>query len=169
MNPVIKFQLKKGRYTEMKHWNKEVAKEINPQITIKITKEDVVDILSSAIGGIGYWGEIVPNDRQYEETRDWLRKNAESAMKRSSRKYSSMASRLRFEILRTAKNLGFLCQISQEESKQHSEKDITAATTGSSRMATVSENGILKPHRLIRKFPMLSFSSPSGEKSFTAK
>ena len=61
----------------MKHWNKEVAKEINPQITIKITKEDVVDILSSAIGGIGYWGEIVPNDRQYEETRDWLRKNAE--------------------------------------------------------------------------------------------
>ena len=45
MNPVIKFQLKKGRYTEMKHWNKEVAKEINPQITIKITKEDVVDIL----------------------------------------------------------------------------------------------------------------------------
>lgn len=61
----------------MKHWNKEVAKEINPQITIKITKEDVVDILSSAIGGIGYWGEIVPNDRQYEETRDWLHKNAE--------------------------------------------------------------------------------------------
>ena len=46
----------------MKNWNKEVAKEINPQITIKITKEDVVDILSSAIGGINYWGEIVPND-----------------------------------------------------------------------------------------------------------
>ena len=61
----------------MKHWNKELAKEIDPQITIKITKEDVVDILSSAIGGIGYWGEIVPNDRQYEETRDWLRKNSE--------------------------------------------------------------------------------------------
>lgn len=61
----------------MKHWNKEIAKEINPQITIKITKEDVVDILSSAIGGIGYWGEIVPNDRQYDETRDWLHKNAE--------------------------------------------------------------------------------------------
>ena len=62
----------------MKNWNKEIAQETNPQITIKITKEDVVDILSSAIGGIGYWGEIVPNDRQYEETRDWLRKNAES-------------------------------------------------------------------------------------------
>ena len=62
----------------MKHWNKEIAKEINPQITIKITKEDVVDILSSAIGGINYWGEIAPSDRQYEETRDWLRKNAES-------------------------------------------------------------------------------------------
>ena len=61
----------------MKHWNKEVAKEINPQITIKITKEDIVDILSSAIGGIGYWGEIVPNDRQYEETKRWLLENAE--------------------------------------------------------------------------------------------
>lgn len=61
----------------MKHWNKEIAKEINPQITIKITKEDVVDILSSAIGGIGYWGEIVPNDRQYEEAKKWLRENAE--------------------------------------------------------------------------------------------
>ena len=61
----------------MKHWNKEIAKEINPQITIKITKEDVVDILSSAIGGINYWGEIVPNDRQYEEAQKWLRENAE--------------------------------------------------------------------------------------------
>ena len=40
----------------MKNWNKEVAKETNPQITIKITKEDVVDILSSAMDGIGYWG-----------------------------------------------------------------------------------------------------------------
>ena len=61
----------------MKHWNKEIAKEINPQITIKITKEDVVDILSSAIGGISYWGEIVPNDRQYEKTKKWLLENAE--------------------------------------------------------------------------------------------
>ena len=61
----------------MKHWNKEVAKEVCPQITIKITKEDVVDILSSAIDGIGYWGEIVPNDRQYEETKRWLLENAE--------------------------------------------------------------------------------------------
>lgn len=61
----------------MKHWNKEVAKEINPQITIKITKEDVVDILSSAIAGIHYWGEIVPNDRQYEKAKRWLRENAE--------------------------------------------------------------------------------------------
>ena len=61
----------------MKHWNKEIAKEINPQITIKITKEDVVDIISSAIGGINYWGEIVPNDRQYEEAQKWLRENAE--------------------------------------------------------------------------------------------
>ena len=61
----------------MKHWNKEVAKEINPQVTIKITKEDVVDILSSAIGGITYWGEIIPNDWQYEKAKKWLRENAE--------------------------------------------------------------------------------------------
>lgn len=62
----------------MKHWNKELATAINPQITIKITKEDVVDILSSAFsGGIGYWGEEKPNDKVYEEARDWLRKNAE--------------------------------------------------------------------------------------------
>lgn len=62
----------------MKHWNKEVAKEINPQITIKITKEDVVGILSSAMDGIGYWGEIIPNDRQYEKAKRWLLENAES-------------------------------------------------------------------------------------------
>ena len=61
----------------MKHWDKEIAKEINPQVTIKITKEDVVDILSSAIGGIEYWGEIVPNDWQYEKAYKWLRENAE--------------------------------------------------------------------------------------------
>lgn len=63
----------------MKHWNKEIAKEINPQITVKITKEDVVDILSSALyGGIRYWGEVVPNDRHYEEAEKWLRENAVS-------------------------------------------------------------------------------------------
>lgn len=62
----------------MKHWNKEVAKEINPQITIKITKEDVVGILSSAMDGISYWGEIIPNDRQYEKAKRWLLENAES-------------------------------------------------------------------------------------------
>ncbi len=61
----------------MKNWNKEVAKEANPQITIKITKEDVVDILSSAIEGIYYWGQIVPNDRQYKEAKKWLRENSE--------------------------------------------------------------------------------------------
>ena len=61
----------------MKHWNKEIAKEINPQITIKITKEDVVDILSSAMDGIGYWGQIVPNNRQYEEAKKWIRENSE--------------------------------------------------------------------------------------------
>ena len=62
----------------MKRWNKEIAKEINPQVTIKITKEDVVDILSSALGGgISYWGGIVPNDRHYEEAKKWLRENAE--------------------------------------------------------------------------------------------
>ena len=61
----------------MKNWNKEVAKETNPQITIKITKEDVVDILSSAMDGIGYWGRIVPNNRQYEEAKKWIRENSE--------------------------------------------------------------------------------------------
>ena len=61
----------------MKHWNKEVAKEINPQITIKITKEDVVDILSSAMDGIGYWGRIVPNNEQYKEAKKWIRENEE--------------------------------------------------------------------------------------------
>ena len=61
----------------MKHWDKEVAKEVCPQITIKITKEDVVDILSSAIGGISYWGEIIPNDSQYEKAKRWLLENAE--------------------------------------------------------------------------------------------
>ena len=62
----------------MKNWNKEVAKETNPQITIKITKEDVVDILSSAMDGIGYWGRIAPNDRQYKEAKKWLLENSES-------------------------------------------------------------------------------------------
>ena len=61
----------------MKNWNKEVAQETNPQITIKITKEDVVDILSSAMDGIGYWGQIVPNNRQYEEAKKWIRENSE--------------------------------------------------------------------------------------------
>ena len=61
----------------MKNWNKEVAQETNPQITIKITKEDVVDILSSAMDGIGYWGQIVPNNRQYEEAKKWIHENSE--------------------------------------------------------------------------------------------
>ena len=61
----------------MKNWNKEVAKETNPQITIKITKEDVVDILSSAMDGISYWGRIAPNNEQYKETKKWIRENEE--------------------------------------------------------------------------------------------
>ena len=61
----------------MKNWNKEVAKETNPQITIEITKEDVVDILSSAMDGIGYWGKIVSNDRQYEKAKKWILENSE--------------------------------------------------------------------------------------------
>ena len=61
----------------MKNWNKEVAQETNPQITIKITKEDVVDILSSAIDGICYWGQIVPNNEQYKEAKKWIRENEE--------------------------------------------------------------------------------------------
>ena len=61
----------------MKHWNKEIAKEVCPQITIEITKEDVVDILSSAMDGIGYWGRIVPNNEQYKEAKKWIRENEE--------------------------------------------------------------------------------------------
>ena len=61
----------------MKNWNKEVAQETNPQITIKITKEDVVDVLSSAMDGIGYWGRIVPNNEQYKEAKKWIRENSE--------------------------------------------------------------------------------------------
>ena len=63
----------------MKHWNKEVAKEINPQITVKITKEDVVGILSSALnGGINYWGEVDYRPEVYNKTHDWLKENIES-------------------------------------------------------------------------------------------
>lgn len=61
----------------MKNWNKKVAKEVCPQIIIKITKEDVVDILSSAMDGIGYWGRIVPNNEQYKEAKKWIRENSE--------------------------------------------------------------------------------------------
>lgn len=61
----------------MKHWDKEIAKEINPQVTIKITKEDVVEILFYAIGGIDHWGKIIPKDWQYEKAHKWLRENAE--------------------------------------------------------------------------------------------
>ena len=61
----------------MKHWNKEVAKEVCPQITIKITKEDIVNLISSAIDGICYWGNIVPNARPYEEAQKRLCAHAE--------------------------------------------------------------------------------------------
>ena len=82
----------------MKHWNKEVAKEVCPQITIKITKEDVVDILSSAIGGIGYWGEIVPNDRQYEETKRWLLENAEPDYDDGEICYEEVVAQILFDV-----------------------------------------------------------------------
>lgn len=63
----------------MKNWNKEIVKEVCPQITIKITKEDVVDILSSALnGGIGYWGAIDYDVNIYNKTHDWLKENVES-------------------------------------------------------------------------------------------
>ena len=82
----------------MKHWNKEVAKEINPQITIKITKEDVVDILSSALnGGIGYWGEIVPNDWQYEKAKKWLQENAEPEYDNGEICYEEIIAQILFD------------------------------------------------------------------------
>lgn len=82
----------------MKNWDKEIAKEINPQITIKITKEDVVDILSSALnGGIGYWGEIVPNDWQYEKAKKWLRENAEPDYDDGEICYEEIVSQMLFD------------------------------------------------------------------------
>ena len=81
----------------MKHWNKEIAKEINPQITIKITKEDVVDILSSAIAGIHYWGEIVPNDRQYEKAKRWLLENAEPDYDNGEICYEEVVAQILFD------------------------------------------------------------------------
>lgn len=82
----------------MKHWNKEIAKKINPQITIIITKEDVVDILSSAFGGgIGYWGEEKPNDKIYDETRDWLRKNAKSDYEDGEICYEEVLAQMLFD------------------------------------------------------------------------
>lgn len=81
----------------MKHWNKETAKEINPQITIKITKEDVVDILSAAIEGIGYWGEIIPNERQYEEAKKWLLENAEPDYDNGEICYEEVVAQILFD------------------------------------------------------------------------
>lgn len=82
----------------MKHWDKEIAKEVNPQITIKITKEDVNDILSSALnGGIDYWGEAVPNDRHYEEASKWLRENAEPDYDDGEICYEEIIAQILFE------------------------------------------------------------------------
>lgn len=61
----------------MKNWSKDVVRRIEPKITIEITKEDIVDIFSSAFGsGIRYWGEEKPNIKAYNEARNWLQENA---------------------------------------------------------------------------------------------
>lgn len=82
----------------MKNWNKEIAKEINPQITIKITKEDVVDILSSALnGGINYWGEVDYCPEVYNKTHDWLKKNAESDYEDGEICYEEVLAQMLFD------------------------------------------------------------------------
>ena len=48
-------------------------------------------------------------------------------------------------------------------------KDITATTTGLYQMEVGPTNGISNQIRLMRKWPTLSFSSPSGAKLFTVK
>lgn len=53
-------------------WNKTCA-ILKPTIQVRITKEDVLDIICSAVnGGIGYWGVISANDEDYSEAKKHL-------------------------------------------------------------------------------------------------
>ena len=53
-------------------WNKTCA-ILKPTIQVKITKEDVLDIICSAVnGGVGYWGETSANGEDYSEAKKHL-------------------------------------------------------------------------------------------------
>ena len=53
-------------------WNKTCA-ILKPTIQVKITKEDVLDIICSAVnGGVGYWGVTSANDEDYSEAKKHL-------------------------------------------------------------------------------------------------
>lgn len=53
-------------------WNKTCA-ILKPTIQVKITKEDVLDIICSAVnGGVGYWGTTSANDEDYSEAKKHL-------------------------------------------------------------------------------------------------
>ena len=53
-------------------WNKTCV-ILKPTIQVKITKEDVLDIICSAVnGGVGYWGATSANDEDYSEAKKHL-------------------------------------------------------------------------------------------------
>lgn len=53
-------------------WNKLCA-VVNPTISAKITKEDVLDIICSAVnGGVGYWAAVSANDNDHSEAKKHL-------------------------------------------------------------------------------------------------
>lgn len=53
-------------------WNKTCA-IVKPTIQVKITKEDVLDIICSAVnGGVGYWAAVSADDNDYSEAKKHL-------------------------------------------------------------------------------------------------
>ena len=53
-------------------WNKTCA-ILKPTIQVKITKEDVLDIICSAVnGGVGYWAAVSADDNDYSEAKKHL-------------------------------------------------------------------------------------------------
>lgn len=53
-------------------WNK-LCSVIRPTISVKVTKEDVLGIICSAVnGGVGYWAAVSANDNDYSEAKKHL-------------------------------------------------------------------------------------------------
>lgn len=53
-------------------WNK-ICAVVNPTISVKITKEDILSIICSAVnGGIGYWAAVSADDNDYSEAKKHL-------------------------------------------------------------------------------------------------